>query len=156
MGGTTLSDQASSRQKRPTIDRPRVLLADDHGSVLEQVISLLEPDFDVVGAVDNGKTLVIEAQRLKPDVIVLDIGMPIVNGIQAAHLLQGSGSTAKLIFLTVHQEPAFLRACFAEGALGYVTKPELVGDLIPAINEVLSGHRFVSPSLSRKSTKLDD
>jgi len=150
-----LSEQLSSGE-RPAVERPRVLLADDHRPVLDEVISLLQPDFEVVGAVDNGMTLVSEAQRLKPDVIVLDIGMPIVNGIQAAHLLQRGGSTAKLIFLTVHQEAAFVRACFAGGALAYVAKPELMTDLVPAINQALAGHRFVSPSLSRRSKNFDD
>jgi DNA-binding NarL/FixJ family response regulator len=151
-----MSEDLSSGYESPTVKRPRVLLADDHPSVLDEVTSLLEPDFEVVGAVDNGKTLVSEAQTLRPDVIVLDIAMPIVNGIQAAQLLQGAGSTAKLIFLTVHQDAAFVRACFAEGALGYVTKPELVSDLVPAINQALAGHRFVSPSLSRRSKNIDD
>ena len=139
-------EQPSSGTQRPAVRRPRILLADDHRPLLDQVISLLQADFEVVGAVSNGKTLVSEAQRLKPDVIVLDIAMPILNGIEAAHLLHEAGSTAKLIFLTVHQDPAFVRACFAEGALGYVTKPELVSDLIPAINQVRAGHRFVSQS----------
>jgi DNA-binding NarL/FixJ family response regulator len=128
------------------VTRPRVLLADDHPPMLERVASLLQPAYDVVGTVSDGGTLVSEAQRLQPDVIVLDITMPILTGIEAAHKLREAGSRAKLVFLTVHQEAAFVRECFAGGGLGYVTKSRLVTDLIPAIKEALANHHFVSPS----------
>lgn len=131
------------------MERPRVLLADDHLPVLDRVASLLKPHFEVVGAVHDGRTLVSEAQRLQPDVIVLDITMPGLSGIEAAHELKEAGSMAKLVFLTIHQEAAFVRGCFAEGGLGYVTKSRLVTDLIPAIREALCEHHFVSPSLPR-------
>jgi DNA-binding NarL/FixJ family response regulator len=128
------------------VTRPRVLLADDHPPMLERVASLLQPAYDVVGTVGDGSTLIREAERLQPDVIVLDITMPILTGIEAAHKLREVGSRAKLVFLTVHQEAAFVRECFAEGGLGYVTKSRLVTDLIPAIKEALLNHHFVSPS----------
>ena len=129
--------------------RPRILLADDHHPVLARVVSLLQPHFEVVGTVNDGRTLVTEAQRLQPDVIVLDIGMPILNGIEAAHELHEAGSRAKLVFLTIHQDPAFVHGCFAEGGLGYVTKSRMGIDLIPAIHEALCDHPFVSPSVQR-------
>lgn len=129
------------------MQRPRVLLADDHHPLLDRVVSLLKMRFDVVGAVNDGKSLVSEAERLQPDVIVLDITMPVLTGIEAAHELQEAGSTAKLIFLTVHQSAEFVRQCFAEGGLGYVTKSRMVTDLIQAINEALSNRPFVSPSV---------
>lgn len=130
------------------LDRPRVLLADDHEMVLERVLSLVK-DYQVVGIASNGRDLVAKALRLKPDVIVLDITMPILTGIEAAHELREAGSTAVFVFLTIHEQPAFLDACFSEGALGYVTKSHLGTDLIPAIDQALSGHRFISPSLAR-------
>ena len=133
---------------KPSLERPRVLIADDHAMVLERVLPLLE-HFQVVGTVGNGRDLVTEALRLKPDVIIADITMPLLTGIEAAHELHDAGLTAKFVFLTVHEESAFLQACFAEGALGYVTKSHLRKDLIPAIYEVLSGHRFISPSIPR-------
>ena len=137
----------SGQAKRTSqLARPKVLLADDHDMVLERVVYLLE-DFEVVGSVHNGEDLVTEALRLKPDVIVSDITMPILNGIEAAHELHDAGSTAKFVFLTVHERPEFLQACFGEGAFGYVTKSHLGKDLLPAINEALSGHRFISPSI---------
>jgi len=82
-------------------------------------------------------------------VIVTDITMPKLNGIEAVRRLREAGSTSKFVFLTVHEQPEFLHACFAEGALGYVTKSHLGTDLVPAINEVLSGQQFISPSLPR-------
>ncbi len=136
-----------SGKERGILGRPRILLADDHHPVIDRILSLLQPHFEVIGTVNDGETLVNEAQRLQPDVIVLDIGMPILTGIEAAHELHEAGSQAKLVFLTVHQDPAFVRACFAEGGLGYVTKSRMGSDLIPAINKALSDHPFVSPSL---------
>ena len=129
------------------MDRPRVLIADDCTSILERVVSLLNPDFEVVGTVHDGEMLVSEALRLRPDVIVSDIAMPLLNGIEAAHAVREAGSAARLIFLTVHTQAAFVTACFAEGALGYVAKSRLRADLIPAINEALTGRRFISESL---------
>ena len=129
--------------------RPRVLLADDHQPVLERVALLLEAEFDVVGVANDGRTLVNEAIRLEPDLIVLDIAMPVLSGIEAAHELQEARSRAKLVFLTVHQSPAFVRGCFAEGGLGYVTKSRMITDLIPAIHEALAERHFISPTNPR-------
>jgi DNA-binding NarL/FixJ family response regulator len=119
------------------------------------VLSLLQPHFEVIGTVDDGRTLINEAQRLQPDVIVLDIRMPILSGIEAARELHEAGSRAKLVFLTIHQDTAYVRGCFAAGGLGYVTKSRMVTELILAINEVLSDHRFVSPSLAIDESALD-
>jgi len=140
---------ASQRGKgRSPLKPPTILLADDHGLVLERVRSLLR-NFQVVGTANNGRDLVHEALRLQPDIIISDITMPILTGIEAAHELREAGSTSKFVFLTVHKQPAFLHACFAEGALGYVAKSHLGTDLVPAISEALCGHRFISPSIPR-------
>ena len=137
------------------MDRPRIIVADDHDAILDTVLSLLEPDFDVVGTVNNGRDLIREAQRLRPDVIVLDITMPVLNGIDAAHKIHESGLTARLVFLTVHELSSFVNACFDEGALGYVTKSRLRTDLIPAIRDAISGHHFISPFLPRRRRTTD-
>jgi CheY-like chemotaxis protein len=136
-------------EREAVLAQPRILLADDHHPILERVLSVLQPHFEVIGMVNNGRTLLSEAHRLQPDVIVLDIAMPLLTGIEAARELHKAGSQAKLVFLTIHQDPAFVRECFAEGGLGYVTKSRLVTDLIPAIHEALSDHTFVSPSILR-------
>ena len=127
--------------------QPRVLLADDHRAMLECVCSLLEPQFEVIGMVEDGRTLVSEARRLEPDVIVLDITMPILSGIEAARELDKAGCRARLIFLTSHTDPEYVCRCFTARGLGYVTKSHLIADLIPAIHDVLSDHAFVSPSV---------
>jgi DNA-binding NarL/FixJ family response regulator len=132
-----MSEQAPSH-------RPRILLADDHQLVLQRVTSLLQTVFNVVGAARDGRELVSEALRLRPDVIVADISMPGLSGIEAAHQLRQRGSTAKIVFLTIHAEDEFLDACMAEGAMGYVVKGHLKADLIPAINAALCGRQFIS------------
>jgi DNA-binding NarL/FixJ family response regulator len=116
--------------------------------MLDREVSLLQPNFEVVGIVNDGRALVSEAHRLQPDVIVLDITMPIMTGIEAAHELNKLGSTAKLVFLTVHQEAAFVHRCFSEGGIAFVIKSRMATDLVAAINEALSGHSFISPSVS--------
>ncbi len=141
-------DSCTSSEEMLTCPRPRVLLADDHRSWLDRVTSLLKSDFDLVGVANDGQTLVGEAKRLQPDLIVLDITMPILNGIEAAHDIHESGPDIKLVFLTVHEEPEYVRACFAEGGLAYVKKSRLGTDLIPAIQEVLLGRTFISPSVA--------
>lgn len=126
---------------------PRVLLADDHAHICESVATLLEPEFDVVGMVPNGRDLLSEAKRLQPDVVILDISMPLMNGIKAAAQLCATDSKVKVLFLTVHYEAEFVHAGLATGALGYVVKSRLTSDLLNAVHEILGGHRFISPGL---------
>lgn len=125
----------------------RILMADDHPEVFERVVPLLEKDFDLVGTFANGRDLLAAAEWLHPDVVILDISMPILDGIETAIQLQTSHADAKVIFLTVNDRIEFVRACFAAGANGYVIKGGLTTELIPAIHEVLAGHTFISPSL---------
>jgi DNA-binding NarL/FixJ family response regulator len=137
------------------LDRPRIIVADDHDVMLDTVSALLQPDFEVVATVNNGGDLIREAHRLQPDVIVLDITMPVLNGIEAAHKMREAGLTARLVFLTVHEQSSFVNACFDEGALGYVTKSRLRMDLVPAIRDAISGHHFISPFLPRERRRTD-
>jgi DNA-binding NarL/FixJ family response regulator len=125
--------------------RPRVLLADDHPALLEATTALLKPQFDVVGTATNGDALVSEAIRLCPDVIVADITMPVLSGIDAAHRLRKSAPSAKIVFLTIHSEEQFMKACMAEGALGYVLKSHMKAHLIPAIQAALDGQTYICP-----------
>jgi DNA-binding NarL/FixJ family response regulator len=137
---------APAYSERRTLIRPRVLLADDHRALLEAETALLSPYFDVVGTVVDGAALVLAARRLLPDVIVTDISMPILNGIDAAYKLRVSGSTAKILFLTVHREREFVEACMEAGALGYVQKSSMKRHLVLAIQAVLAGQSYVSQS----------
>lgn len=128
------------------MNKLRILLADDQAYFVELVEGLLGTMFDVVGKVEDGRTLLDAAQRLRPDIILTDISMPILNGIDAIQELQRSGCNSKVIFLTVHTDPDFIRTCFAAGAFGYVFKERVDLDLLPAIHEVLDGRFFISPS----------
>jgi DNA-binding NarL/FixJ family response regulator len=125
------------------LNPPRLLLADDHQALLEAEIALLSPYFNIVGTAADGAAMVSEACRLHPDVIVTDISMPILNGIDAVRQLRKTGSTAKFVFVTVHSEAEFIEACIEAGALGYVQKLCLNHDLVPAIKAVLAGQSYV-------------
>ena len=127
----------------------RILLADDHQLLLGQVAILLQPSFHVVGSTHNGLEMISEVMRLQPDVIVADISMPILSGIDAAHQLKEAGCLFKVVFLTIHAEKAFVDACLAEGALDYVVKSHIRTDLILAIKGALSGSLlFLQQSLA--------
>ncbi len=124
----------------------RILLVDDHRYLLELIRGLLEPTYDVVGCVEDGESLVEAAGKLQPDAVVTDISMPKLNGIDAVNRLRESGSTSKIIFLTVHADPDFAQAALETGALAYVSKFRISTDLLVAIKEALEGRIFVSPS----------
>jgi DNA-binding NarL/FixJ family response regulator len=134
------------------VNRPRILLADDHRLLVERVAALLRPLFAVVGTAGTGEELVSAARRLEPDVIVSDIVMPVLTGIEAAHELRGAGLAAKFVFLSIHGESEFVDACLAEGAVGYVLKSRLKTDLIPAIRAALAGGTFISPVVSHSQS----
>ena len=129
--------------------RPRVLVADDHGAMLDTLVQLLSSEFEVVATVSDGLSAVTTAARLLPDLLVLDIAMPGLNGIAAAARLKESGSTAKVVFVTNLHDREFVDGSLALGDVGFVIKDRLVADLLPAIREVLAGQSFVSPSLGR-------
>lgn len=127
----------------------RVLLADDHEAILARVRAVLGEDFDIVGAVNNGRDAVEEVQRLDPDVLVIDISMPVLHGLQAVSQLRSSNRRTKVVFLTVHEDQDFVAAAFSAGASGYVTKSHVTTDLVPAIREALLGRTFVSQSIPK-------
>ena len=123
----------------------RILLADDQPLICEAVATLLKTTYEIVASVRDGQALIQAAMRMNPDIIVTDISMPVLNGIEAANMLRDSGSRSRIIFLTVHEDLDFVEACFAAGALAYVSKPRMTTDLLSAIEEALVGHSFVSP-----------
>ena len=126
--------------------RARILLADDHKEIRDRAVRLLEPEFEVVGAVADGNALVRVSAQLKPDVCIIDISMPYLNGIEAAIKLRENGSEARIVFLTVNEDSDFVRAALQTGALGYVVKSRMATDLCLAINGAIRGDLFVSPS----------
>lgn len=129
--------------------RPRVLLAEDHGLLLEAFQRLLEPACEVVGRAADGVSLLPLALRLRPDVIVLDIAMPGLNGIDAARQLRGTLPEAKLVFLTANEDPDLALAAFEAGASGYLLKHSASSELFTAIDAALQGGRYITPLLTR-------
>jgi len=128
--------------------QPRILLADDHTIVRDGLKTLLEADFDVVGAVADGRTLLTEAERLAPDVIVADISMPMLNGIEATRQLRRNGNAAKIVILTMHVDVTYATEVLEAGASAYVLKNAPAEQLIKAIREVLRGNTYVSPEVA--------
>jgi DNA-binding NarL/FixJ family response regulator len=129
--------------------KPRLLLADDHTLLLEGIRLLLEPEFDLVGSVEDGQALLAAAKRLKPDVILLDISMPLLNGIDAARKLRKVMPSARLIFVTMHADSDYVSEAFRAGAMGYILKRAAASELILAIRAVLNGNHYVSPLVAR-------
>jgi DNA-binding NarL/FixJ family response regulator len=126
----------------------RVLLADDHQAVLDRVSTMLGEDFDVVGTANNGRDAVVAALKLNPDVLVIDISMPVLNGLQAAQQLRAANQPTKVLFLTVHKDQDFIAAALSAGASGYVAKSDVTTDLIPAIHDILAGRTYISKSIT--------
>jgi CheY-like chemotaxis protein len=151
VGGQSWNDTESLRANGDageTLGKTRVLLADDNRTILARVRAVLGEDFDIVGAVTNGQDAVAEVWRLDPDVLLIDISMPILDGLQAVGRM-GSNLRTKVVFLTVHEDRDFVDAAFAAGASGYVTKADVATELVPAILEVLKGKKYLSKSIDR-------
>ncbi len=129
--------------------RRRVLLADDHTLLLEAFEKLLEPDYTVVGAVADGRALLAAAAQLKPDVIVLDIAMPLLNGLDAARQIKKTMPAIKLIFLTMNEDPNVASEAFRAGASGYLLKTSAFSELSKAIKEALCGRSYVTPAITQ-------
>ena len=127
----------------------RVLLGDDHALVIEGFRRILQTEFEVVGAAEDGKTLVSDALRLKPDVILIDISLPVLNGIEAARLIRKDWPGAKIIFVTMHADLTYLRDAFRLGASGYLLKQSAGKDLLTAVREVLAGNTYLGPGISK-------
>ena len=130
------------------MNKARVLLADDHEVTQEWVRLALNDEFEIVGVATNGCEAVSEVRRLDPDVLVIDVSMPILNGLQATALL-GANCRTKVVILTLHGTSDFVKAAFSAGASAFVYKSDLNWDLVQAIREVLQGRTYVSRSLSR-------
>ena len=138
--------------------RARILLADDHKEMRDRVVQLLGHEFEILDPVGDGSALLEAASKLQPDVCLLDISMPIVNGIEAATRLKERGATAKIIFLTIHEDLDFVQAALKTGASGYVVKRQMASDLRTAVKEALAGRTFIStliPIGSKKNHKRE-
>ena len=128
--------------------RPRVLIADDHRIVAEGLRSLLEPEFDLIGIVEDGRELLLNAEKLRPDVIVADISMPQLNGIDAVRQIKKTHENIKVVFLTMHPDVTYAASAFEAGASGYVLKHSAPSELVTAIHSALKGKTYVTPLLA--------
>jgi DNA-binding NarL/FixJ family response regulator len=129
--------------------RPRILMADDHVMLLEAFKALLEPDCEVVGTVTDGRMLLQEFSRLHPDVVLLDIAMPLLNGLDAGRQLKAQRPTVKLIYLTMNPSPDLASEALRLGASGYVLKSSAAQELKQAIQEALRGRSYITPLITR-------
>lgn len=134
--------------------RKRILIADDHELILNGVAKLLASEFEIVGEVRDGRTLVAETKRLLPDVVILDIGMPELNGIEAARQIAGEVPSARLIFLTQQLDSNYLQWAFHVGARGYVAKQSASTELLEAVRTVLLNRFYVTPLAMEKNPDL--
>ena len=132
----------------------RVLLADDNDEIIDYVSEILfDAKYDVIGAISSGQGVVREAEKARPDLLILDISMGEVSGIELARLLQGRGFGGKIVFLTVHEDQDLVKAAMAAGGSAYVVKSRLDSDLLPAIQSALGGRMFVSSFLQDESSE---
>ncbi len=129
--------------------RPRILMADDHLMLLEAFKALLEPDFEVVGTVTDGRALIEEFSRLLPDVVLLDVAMPLLNGLDAGRQLKAQRRSVKLIYLTMNPDPDLAGEALRLGASGYVLKSSAAQELKQAIHEALRGRSYITPLITR-------
>jgi len=132
------------------MDRPRVLIADDHTLVAEAFKSLIEPEFEVVKVVTDGRSLLVSALELKPDVVLLDLSMPLLNGLDAGQELKKLLPKTKLIILTMNEDQDVASKALRQWASGYLLKKSAGVELKRAIDEVLRGHSYVTPSIAQK------
>jgi DNA-binding NarL/FixJ family response regulator len=124
---------------------PRVLLADDHNLLLGAFEKLLAPECEIVGTATDGRTLVVEAQRLKPDLVVLDIAMPLLNGLDAGRQIKQLRKSTKLVYVTMNEDPDLAAEAFRAGASAYLLKRSAASELLLAIREVMNGRSYVTP-----------
>ncbi len=129
--------------------KPRVLMADDHSLILAGLQKLVEVECDVVGTVEDGRALVEAAQKLRPDLILMDISMPLLNGLDAARQLTKLVPESKLMFLTMHASPTYATEAFQAGASGYLLKRSAASELSLAIRSVLQGQHYLTPLLTK-------
>ena len=133
------------------MSRPRIMIADDHAFVADACKKLLEPEYDVVATVGDGRALVRIAATLKPQVIIIDIGMPLLNGLDAGHQIKQILRSVKLVFLTMNTDPVLAAEAFRRGASAYLLKTCAASELAVAIREVLKGMSYLSPAIAKET-----
>ena len=131
--------------------RPRILLGDDHAIILDGLRRILDPHFDIAGSAEDGRALVAAAEKLRPDIVVADISMPLLNGIEATRQIRKAYPQTKVIFLTMHPDATYATEAFRAGASGYVLKNSAASELVTAIQEVLKGRTYLTPRVAKEA-----
>ena len=131
------------------------MVAEDHAAVRTSVVRLLSKNYDVVGTVNDGRALLEATDTMQPDVLVVDLSLPVISGIEAAGILKKTEHPSKIVFITVHDDPDFVRAAREVGALGYVLKQQMSTDLTEAVEKAYAGEWFTSPSVRRLNDEKD-
>ena len=131
--------------------KPRLLLADDHALLLDGLRKLLEPEYELIGTVADGRAAVSAYEELQPDLLIMDIGLPLLNGIEAARQVKRTNPNARILFVTMQTDRAYVQEAFRAGASGYMLKHAAVRELVEAIRTVLRGQFYVSPNLTPHS-----
>lgn len=130
--------------------RPTILIADDHKMFAQGLAGLLEDEFELVGIVENGQALIDEVEKVQPDLIIVDISMPVLNGLDAVRRLTQKHNTSKVVFLTMHSDTRLLREAFQSGGVGYVLKQSAGEELIFALRQVMAGRKYISPTIEKE------
>ncbi|MBV9761111.1 MAG: response regulator transcription factor [Acidobacteriaceae bacterium] len=136
------------------MERVRVLVADDQALVREALCQILEPEFNVIGEADNGKAAIEETERLKPDLVLLDISLPIVSGMEAASRIRAVLPQIRIVLLTEHAGPEYVEAALERGVSAYCLKSAAVSELPEALHNAMRGDRFVSAALRAKCSVM--
>jgi DNA-binding NarL/FixJ family response regulator len=132
-----------------TMMRPTVLLADDHDIVAEGLRRILETNYEVVGVVSKGRSLLTAAQQLQPDIIVVDVSMPLLKGIEAARRIHKTSEKIKIVFLSMHPDAAYVTEAFRAGGSAYILKSSASAEILTAVRYALQGRTYLSPSIDR-------
>jgi len=131
------------------LKKPTILIADDHGMVIDGLKEVLKDEYDVVGSVTDGRSVLPEVRRLNPALVIIDISMPLLNGLDCSRQLKESGCSSKILILTMHADATLTREALEAGASGYILKSSPASELRNAIREVLLGRTYLSPAVTR-------
>ncbi|MBV8896828.1 MAG: response regulator transcription factor [Acidobacteriaceae bacterium] len=129
------------------MDKPRVLICDDHALIVEGLRSVLADEFDVIGVCANGRDLVDKAEDLQPDAVLVDVSLPVLNGMEAARRIKSISPAIKIVFVTQRSDSEYVQTAFRLGASAYILKQSAAGEVIPALREALAGRYYLTPSL---------
>jgi DNA-binding NarL/FixJ family response regulator len=129
------------------MNKPRILICDDHALIIEGLRSILAKDFEIAGVTTNGRDVIAQTEQLQPDAVLLDVSMPVLNGVEAARRIKSLAPAVKIVFVTQRSDREYVQAAFRNGASAYILKQSVITEVIPALREALAGRYYVTPAL---------